>query len=144
MAGGSLQVYEYPTDVVRLSCAKCGRTIQRAKAKAFGEYARSQTRKQEPVRDPVGMVLHVATDPARPFVVVDNHCVQLPRSIHSRGYSETPEQAMTDFKSRWSGTWQGDLKRCNRKACSCSPARLRSEVRFLCGVYELSSGLPLN
>jgi hypothetical protein len=28
MAGGSLRVYEYPTDVVRLSCAKCGRTGQ--------------------------------------------------------------------------------------------------------------------
>ena len=28
MAGGSLRVYEYPTDVVRLSSAKCGRTGQ--------------------------------------------------------------------------------------------------------------------
>ena len=25
MSGGSLQLYEYPADVVRLSCEKCGR-----------------------------------------------------------------------------------------------------------------------
>lgn len=75
-------------------------------------------------------------------MVVDNHCVQLPRSIHSRGYSETPEQAMTDFKSRWSGTWQGDLKRCNRKACSCSPACLRSEVRFYAEFMNSAQGFP--
>ena len=116
MAGGSLQLYEYPTDVVRLSCANAGEQYKERRLKAFGEYARSQTRKQEPVGAIRRTRFHVATDPARPFVVVDNHCVQLPRSIHSRGYSETPEQAMTDFKSRWSGTWQGDLKRCNRKA----------------------------
>jgi hypothetical protein len=28
MAGGSLQLYEYPTDLVRLSCDKGGRTGQ--------------------------------------------------------------------------------------------------------------------
>ena len=30
MVGGSLQLYEYPTDVVRLSCAKCGRGVREA------------------------------------------------------------------------------------------------------------------
>ena len=30
MSGGSLQLYEYPTDVVRLSCAKCGGGMREA------------------------------------------------------------------------------------------------------------------
>ena len=33
MAGVSLQLYEYPTDVVRLSCAKCGRAIKKENLK---------------------------------------------------------------------------------------------------------------
>ena len=28
MSGGSLQLHEYPTDVIRLSCEKCGRAGQ--------------------------------------------------------------------------------------------------------------------
>jgi hypothetical protein len=38
MAGGSLQLYEYPTDVVRLSCAKCGRAGQYRKQNRIARY----------------------------------------------------------------------------------------------------------
>jgi hypothetical protein len=38
MAGGSLQLREYPTDLVRLSCEKCGRGGQYRKQKLIGRY----------------------------------------------------------------------------------------------------------
>ena len=47
-AGGSLQLYEYPTDVVRLTCANCGQAIQKERSKLGDDDAHPQTRKQEP------------------------------------------------------------------------------------------------
>ena len=38
MANGSLELYEYPTDVVRLSCAKCGRAGQYRKQNLIERY----------------------------------------------------------------------------------------------------------
>jgi len=38
MAGGSLQLSEYPGDIVRLSCAKCGRSGQYRKQNLIEKY----------------------------------------------------------------------------------------------------------
>lgn len=38
MAGGSLQLCEYPNDVVRLSCEKCGRAGQYRKQNLIERY----------------------------------------------------------------------------------------------------------
>jgi len=38
MAGGSLQLREYPGETVRLSCAKCGRAGQYRKQKLIERY----------------------------------------------------------------------------------------------------------
>ena len=38
MAGGSLQLYEYPADIVRLSCPKCGRSGQYRKQTLIDRY----------------------------------------------------------------------------------------------------------
>jgi len=38
MAGGSLQLYENPTNVVRLSCEKCGRAGQYPKRNLIARY----------------------------------------------------------------------------------------------------------
>jgi len=38
MAVGSLQLYEYPADIVRLLCAKCGRAGQYRKQKLIERY----------------------------------------------------------------------------------------------------------
>jgi hypothetical protein len=38
MAGGSLQLNEYPTDLVRLSCEKCGRARQYRKRNLIARY----------------------------------------------------------------------------------------------------------
>ena len=35
MTGGSLQLYEYPAPIVRLSCEKCGRAGQYRKQKIY-------------------------------------------------------------------------------------------------------------
>ena len=36
-------------------------------------------------------------------VVLVITAMDYPRTIHSRGYSVTPEQAMVDFKAQWLG-----------------------------------------
>jgi hypothetical protein len=38
MYGGSLQLHEYPTDLVRLSCEKCGRAGQYRKSNLIAHY----------------------------------------------------------------------------------------------------------
>ena len=38
MAGGSLELYEYPSEIVRLSCAKCGRAVQYRKQNLIERY----------------------------------------------------------------------------------------------------------
>ena len=38
MAGGSLQLHEYPGDIVRLSCEKCGRSGQYRKQTLIERY----------------------------------------------------------------------------------------------------------
>jgi hypothetical protein len=38
MAGGSLQLREYPDDLVRLSCEKCGRAGQYRKSNLIAHY----------------------------------------------------------------------------------------------------------
>ena len=50
----------------------------------------------------IGRIFQQPQAPAGPQLDVGDHCTDYPRTIeHSRGYSETREQAMADFKAQW-------------------------------------------